>query len=138
MLKDWGNQRRRKELLVGPTATIFLPKPVSEQLLVILDSELRSAVSKIETSRKGRNWDIWMASESTGFTHPFHVHILETSERLEDCGSLLEELALDSSVFQAFVTVSAGCNESEDWNLTEVLAKMIADRFGGITTKAGK
>ncbi len=123
---------------MGPTTTIFLPKPVSEQLLVTLDSELRSAAARIEASRKGCNWDIWMTSESTGFTHPFQVHVWETSKRLEDCGVDLKELALDSSVFQAFVTVSAGCNESEVWNFTEFVAKKIADRFDGIATKPGK
>lgn len=79
-----------------------------------------------------------MTSDSTSFTHPFQVHVWETSKRLEDCGVDLKELALDSSVFQAIVTVSAGCNEYEDWNLTAVLAKKIADHFGGIATKPEK
>jgi hypothetical protein len=125
-------------MLVGPTTTIFLPQPVSEQLLISLDSELRSAAAKIETTRKGREWDLWMAAESNGFSNPIQVHIWDTSERLEDCGADLEELALDSSIFQAFVTVVAGCNESVDWNLVEILAKTIADRFGGIATKPEK
>jgi IS4 transposase len=97
-------------MLMGPTCEILLE--VDDQpTLDAIDKILVSAADRIDRTRKGRVWDVWIRSR------PVHV---------------------DVSRPPPVVTLSAGCNTSEDFAVLRELAASIVEVVGGIASEPEK
>ena len=123
---------------MGPTAAVFLKSEASGDVLDELDDELRSIATRIEPTRKGRAWTVWIKADCVPGDRPFDVHVWDTNDRLWDCQEDLEELGLEPSEVPAYIAIAAGCNEQVDWNVMESLLASIARRFGGVATSPEK
>jgi hypothetical protein len=80
-------------------------------VLDAVDSMLASAADRIERTRKGRVWDIWVRER------PVHVRI-EGSPPV--------------------VILSAGCNSPEDYAILRRLAADLARAVGGLASEPDK
>lgn len=98
------NSRLEVELIVGPTCEVLL-KSDDESTLRSIDEILAKLADRIDRTRKGRVWSIWIRG------HPVHVQI-------------------DQSV----VALSAGCNCFEDAIILRELAECIVQGVGGISS----
>ena len=123
---------------MGPTAAVFLKTEASTDVLDQLDDELRSIATRIEPTRKGRDWRIWIKADGGPGDRPFDVHVWDTHDRLWDCQEDLEELGLEPSEVPVYIAISAGGSERVDWNVMERLLASIALRFGGVATNPEK
>jgi hypothetical protein len=93
---------------VGPTCEVLLVNDDGPTLDAI-DALLRSLADRIDRTRKGRVWDVWIRG------HPVHVHI-----------------------DQAVVALAAGCNRPEDLIVLRELADGIVQAVGGIHSEREK
>jgi hypothetical protein len=80
-------------------------------VLDAIDSVLASAADRIERTRKGRVWDVWVRER------PVHVRV-EGSPPM--------------------VMLSAGCNDPEDYAILRRLAADLARAVGGVASRPVK
>jgi hypothetical protein len=92
---------------MGPTCEVLLDKDDGESLDAV-DSVLAAVAEKIERTRKGRVWDIWVAGR------PVHISI-------------------DSS--PPSISLSAGCNSVEDYALLKLLAAKLTEAMNGVASE---
>ncbi len=123
---------------MGPVASVYLRTELGESVLLGTDSLLRSVASKIETTRKGRCFHLWIDAESGDRGRPFCLEIWETQERLYDCQEDLHELGLSSSDVPTYIAISAGCNQPQDWQILRYLVELVAVKLNGIATEPVK
>lgn len=92
----------------GPTCEVLL---TNDDRVTIdrIDAFLALCTDRIDRTRKGRTWDIWVRAR------PVHVN-----------------------VDQAIVTLSAGCHDAEDWIVIRELADGIVKTVGGISSEPEK
>lgn len=79
--------------------------------LMAIDEVLGSLADRIDRTRKGRNWDLWIEER------PFHVQVVDSP---------------------ASITLAAGCNRAEDYGILRRLTKRIADAVGGVSSRPAK
>jgi len=91
---------------MGPACEVTFPSGDSHPLDVI-DGVLASVAGRIERTRKGRVWAVWIDGR------PFHAAASEESGTL---------------------SLSAGCNEAEDYETLRSLASRFAEALGGVST----
>ncbi len=92
--------------MAGPTCEVLLEADNSPTLDTI-DEVLAAAAERIERTRKGRVWDLWVGGR------PVHVSV----------GGSPPSVAL-----------SAGCNEAEDYRVLRRLAGELAAALGGVAS----
>lgn len=95
---------------MGPTCTISFATDLGSTLAIV-DSVLATAAEKVERTRKGRVWDIWMNGR------PFHV---------------------DLDAKSSHIVLSAGCNVAEDIQLLRLLSAELATAVGGVASEPTK
>jgi hypothetical protein len=95
---------------VGPTCAILLDAD-DELTLDSIDSFLESIADRIDRTRRGRVWDIWVRDR------PVHVQIAGTPPE---------------------AILSAGCNQPEDYDVLRDLVKGIVDTVGGFASEPEK
>ncbi len=89
---------------MGPTCEILLETddgPTQDRI----DEVLASVADRIDRTRKGRVWDVWI--------HGRPLHVIITSS-------------------PPVVTLSAGCNSYDDVNIVRELAECIVNAVGGL------
>ena len=92
---------------MGPTCEVLVDSDV-ESLLEVIDTVLENVAEKIDRTRKGRAWNVWISHR------PVVVRVIESSSTI--------------------IELSAGCNESADYRLLRDLAARIVDAVGGSAT----
>lgn len=92
--------------MAGPTCEVLIQSNV-ESVLDDIDSMLSAFAERIERTRKGRVWDVWVGGRP--------IHIIVTG-------------------LPFIVELSAGCNDLEDYAVLERLAGILVERFGGLAT----
>ena len=95
---------------MGPTCEVLLEAD-DGGVLNAIEAVLAATAQRIERSRKGRVWDVWVGGR------PVHVSI-------------------DGS--PPIVTLAAGCNGSEDYGLLRQLAQALASALGGVASEPVK
>jgi hypothetical protein len=95
---------------LGPTCEVLLDVG-DATTLGSLDMLLTSMSERIERTRKGRVWDIWVRGR------PIHVSLAESPSVVE---------------------MAAGCNQPEDYTILRELAKSVVSALGGVATEPGK
>lgn len=123
---------------MGPTASIFLKETLSEVVAIQLDGVLRSISSNINSTRKGRDWNLWLANAHEKELRPFHVHIWDTQKYLGQCDNTIDELDLDPATVPACIALSAEANQPEDWKILEHLVQEVTVKMNGISTRLEK
>jgi len=91
---------------MGPACEVTFSLGDADPLDVI-DRVLVSVAGRIERTRKGRAWAIWIDGR------PFHAAASEESGTL---------------------SLSAGCNGAEDYETLRSLASRFAEALGGVST----
>jgi len=89
----------------GPTCEVLLETDDGPTLDSI-DAILAASAERIERTRKGRVWAVWVGGR------PVHVSVSPVS-----------------------VVLSAGCNEPQDYEVLRRLAGAFAAKLGGIATE---
>lgn len=95
---------------MGPTREVLIDADDSS-LLEALDALLATASNYIKRTRKGRVWDVWVRNR------PIHVQVGGNP---------------------AVVTLSAGCNASEDAAILREVADKIVEVIGGLASEPEK
>jgi hypothetical protein len=86
--------------------------PSDEQSVVdAVDAFLASRADRIERTRKGRAWDLWIGDR------PVHVKVVTAPPSVE---------------------MAAGCNSAEDYALLRQLAHGLAASCGGLASEPTK
>ena len=89
---------------MGPACDVELATAPDEAALDAIDAFLDGIAERIERTRKGRVWDVWIGGR------PVHVAVTNSPDA---------------------VTLSAGCNSLEDYELLQRIARGLADILGG-------
>jgi hypothetical protein len=89
---------------MGPACAIELATAPDAATLDSIDAFLDRIGARIERTRKGRVWDVWIVGR------PVHVAVTNSPD---------------------VVTVSAGCNSPKDYELLRRIARGLADILGG-------
>lgn len=97
-------------MVVGPTCEVLLNAD-DPQTLDAIDAYLATFADRIERTRKGRVWDVWVCGR------PVHVHVTD---------------------FPPTVEISARCNTPEDHDVLRILSRGIADSIGGLASEPEK
>jgi len=91
---------------VGPTCEVLL-EAVDGSTLDAVDAVLASVADRIERTRKGRVWDVWIGGR------PVHLAVGGPP---------------------VAVVLAAGCNDSEDYAVLQRMAGVLAEVLGGIAS----
>lgn len=95
---------------MGPTCEVTFSR-VNDELLDRIDRHLRDVADEVAPTRKGRDWNVWIAAR------PVHVRVSDESTAL---------------------ILAAGCNAPEDWSVLEQLGVSLAEALGGQSSKPVK
>ena len=90
---------------MGPTCEVIFEAPLGDRAVDETDALLAGFAERVERTRKGRVWDIWIKGR------PIHV------------AAELDEPELH---------IHAGCNSSEDYEIVSRLAETLALAFDGV------
>jgi hypothetical protein len=93
---------------MGPTCKVLLESD-GPPMLCAADAFLASVADRIERTRKGQTWDIWIDGR------PIHVEVTTSPPA---------------------IGLSAGCNGAEDYTLLRRLAGGLAAVCGGLTSES--
>ena len=96
--------------MAGPTCEVLLEAD-DAQTLDTIDGVLSAAAERIERTRKGRVWDVWVGGR------PVHVSVGKSPP---------------------LVALAAGCNEPEDYSVLRRLAGELAFALGGVASEPEK
>ncbi len=100
---------------MGPAVQISSRSKVDDGLLLAVDALLHAECTQVETTRKGRVFDVWVDDR------PFHVWIEGADDSTEPIPS-----GMSSAIW-----ISAGGNQPTDRELMLRLAGRIALEVGG-------
>ncbi len=120
---------------MGPTAAVYLKTEVSGDVLDRFDALLRSIASEIRSTRKGRDWTIFIQGDDGG-SRAFYVHVYDAQDRkwedrLHDCLDHLDKLGIEPSEVSAYIVITAGCNQDIDGAIMDFLLDKIAECLNG-------
>lgn len=117
---------------MGPTCAVYARCKLTGDHLLQVDTLLSKLAGKIERTRKGRVWDVWIDD------CPIHVCVEITDEVLWDCEDELLELDMlpDDAPFR--VVLSAGLNGREDYDILRSLALQLVPLINGVPTEPEK
>ena len=96
--------------MAGPSCEVLL-EVNDDSALCAIDEILAAASARIERTRKGRVWRVWIASR------PVYVSVERSPPS---------------------VALSAGCNGPEDYEILRKLAGDIASTLGGVASEPVK
>ena len=96
--------------MAGPACEILIESDLGP-VLDEVDLLLSVLAERVERTRRGRVWDIWVGGR------PFHVEV---------AGSPLA------------INLSADCNDSEDYSVLERLSRALVERLGGQASAPSK
>ena len=94
----------------GPSCEVLLEVD-DDSALCAIDAILAAVSAPIERTRKGRVWSVWIAG------HPVYVSVERSPPS---------------------VSLSAGCNGPEDYEILRKLAGEIASTLGGVASEPVK
>jgi hypothetical protein len=94
---------------MGPSCEVLLVDD-SPRILDAIDAILALSAERIDRTRKGRVWDVWIRGQ------PVHIHVEK----------------------QLLMTLSAGCNHPEAFIILREIASRIVDAVGGIYSEPDK
>jgi hypothetical protein len=92
---------------MGPTCEVLLQSD-EPSVHGTIDAFLESASDRIERTRKGRAWDLWIDGR------PIHVQVVASPPA---------------------VGLSAGCNDAHDYTVLRQIAEGLAAACGGLATE---
>ena len=95
---------------MGPTCEVVLESDDGSALAMI-DALLASAANEIERTRKGRVWQLWID------------------------GRTIEAAVIGQP---PTLSLSAGCNSPQDWQILRDLSQRVADSLGGLASEPEK
>lgn len=95
---------------MGPTCEVRL-EAVDGPTLDAIDAVLAANADRIERTRKGREWDVWVGDHS--------VHVSVSSQ-------------------SPIISLAAGCNDPDDRNVLRRLAMTLAETLGGVASSPVK
>lgn len=95
---------------MGPTCEVLLQSDEPSALDAI-DAFLESTSARIERTREGRVWDLWIDGR------PIHAQIVASPPAIE---------------------LSAGCNDAHDYAVLRRVAEGLAAACGGLATESIK
>ena len=95
---------------MGPTCEVLIESD-DGQTLDTIDELLTTVADKIDRTRKGRVWEVWIRGR------PVYVQVVKSPPAVE---------------------LSAGCNLPEDHNVLRELSLQIADVLKGIASEPEK
>src|ERR1044072_8637445 len=105
---------------MGPASAVYLQTQLEDEVTDVINSHLASVAGKIQQTRKGRVWSIWINDR------PIYISLEQTAKVLWDCEDELSQLKLLPEDVPSRIALSAGCNTPDDYailqNLTEELA----------------
>ncbi|WP_395753176.1 hypothetical protein [Prosthecobacter sp.] len=95
---------------MGPTAAVVTEELITDEQLLAIDALLSKLAGQIIRTRKGRVWSLW-----------------------------IDERPLDVSATDPHtVTLAAGLNSSQDYDMLRELGQRLADLLGGSMTEPTK
>jgi len=95
---------------VGPTCSVVV-ESITGETLDRIDEALELLADRIERTRKGRRWNVWINDR------PFAVRVSGANSAIE---------------------LAAGCNTAEDWELTRRFALSLGSEMNGTATEPEK
>ena len=95
---------------MGPCCEVLIQDD-SGPVLDAIDRLLAKAAEKIDRTRKGRVWDVWIRGR------PVYVQVNASPPSVE---------------------LSAGCNQPDDYDVVRGLSQQIAKELGGIASEPVK
>lgn len=95
---------------MGPTCEVML-EAIDGPTLGAIDAVLVANVDRIERTRKGRAWDIWVGG------HPVHVSVSSQSP---------------------IISLAAGCNDPDDRDVLRRLAGALVEALSGVASLSVK
>jgi hypothetical protein len=106
----FGNKFYGSRVVVGPACEVLLESD-DGATLDALDTVLASLANRIDRTRKGRVWDVWVRER------PIHVQVVGSPPAVE---------------------LSAGCNSPEDYAILREIAGRIVEVIGGMASEPEK
>ena len=95
-------------------AVFYLSRPENDQIATEIHQRLVGMCSKVEATRKGRVWDIWIGEPHPENSRPFFLHLKNTSDNLPECEDEMLVLGIDKITHPSYLEIAAGCNQEED------------------------
>jgi len=96
---------------MGPTCEVHLETAPDADALNAVDAFLAKVADRVERTRKGRTWDVWVSGR------PVHVAATISPARIE---------------------LSAGCNSAADYDTLRRLCRGLAEALGGLASEPAK
>ena len=123
--------------MAGASASIYLARPCDDRVAIEIHAQLEAMCSRVEATRKGRVWDVWIGSRHPGNSRPFSLHLKSTGDNLTECEDELLELEIDESTHPSCLVIAAGCNQEEDRIAMQQLLESLTN-LGGIAGRPVK
>lgn len=93
--------------------------------------------SKVEGTRKGKVWTVWIGEPHPENSRPFFLHLRNTNDNLQECENEMFDLEIDESIHPSYLEIAAGCNQEEDRMAINQLLEALR-KLGGVAGRPGK